>query len=264
MLDPETVDAFAREMLGVFREHRLVRESDLPISSLSIPDAYAVQDKVVAMRVADGERHVGYKVGCTSRAIRTQFGLDQPIVGHLMAPRLYETGAHLAISDFVDCAVEPEFVFRVERPIAGRRLTDDELRAALAPPVAGIEVHNYRFFHGEPTSQELIASNGIHAAQVVGTGGDEGLPSSDDFTNARVDLLVDGITRETGRGSDILDAGPLASIRWLLEHLAERGLGLEPGEIVIPGSPVGLVSVPAEARVIATIESLGSCEAVFV
>ena len=264
MLDPATLDAFAREMLGIYRNHRLDRELDRPIADLSIADAYAVQDRVVALRVADGERHAGYKVGCTSNAIRRQFGLDQPIVGHLMAPAIYESGVRLAIDEFVDCAVEPEFVFQVERPIAGRGLSDDDLRAALAWPRPGLEVHNYRFFHGKATSQELIASNGIHAAQVVATNAVEARPSLDDFTSARVELLVDGGPRGSGTGGDILDAGPLASIRWLVEHLADRGRGLEAGEIVIPGSPVGLVRVARGARVQATIEDLGSCDAVFV
>ena len=33
----------------------------------------------------------------------------------------------------------------------------------------GIEVHNYKFWFGKPTLQELVASNGIHAGLVIGT-----------------------------------------------------------------------------------------------
>ena len=46
---------------------------------LTISEAYQVQNQVCAKRIARGESVVGYKVGCTSRAIRSQLGLAEPI-----------------------------------------------------------------------------------------------------------------------------------------------------------------------------------------
>ena len=49
------------------------------ISRLSVAQAYEIQHLVTQRRIASGERAVGYKVGCTSEAIREQFGfLDIP------------------------------------------------------------------------------------------------------------------------------------------------------------------------------------------
>ena len=80
------------------------------VSELSLEEAYAVQDRVAAMRVARGEVVVGYKVGCTSRAIRTQFGLDEPISGRLFRLYVYEAGAKINRDEYVNCAIEPEMV----------------------------------------------------------------------------------------------------------------------------------------------------------
>lgn len=88
MTDPATLDALSMEMFGVFRNHRLDRRTDVPIAMITTADAYEVQDLVVAQRVFRGERAVGYKVGCTSPAIREQFGLEQPIAGRIMAPHV--------------------------------------------------------------------------------------------------------------------------------------------------------------------------------
>jgi 2-keto-4-pentenoate hydratase len=61
-------------------------DTSLNLSALSLSDAYLVQDKVAEKRVQKGETVVGYKVGCTSPAIRAQFGLEEPIHGKLFNP----------------------------------------------------------------------------------------------------------------------------------------------------------------------------------
>jgi 2-keto-4-pentenoate hydratase len=42
-----------------------------------------------------GESVVGYKVGCTSAAIRSQFGLKEAICGRLFHPHVQEEGVRL-------------------------------------------------------------------------------------------------------------------------------------------------------------------------
>ena len=46
-------------------------------------------------------------------------------------------------------------------------IDDHEIISALAGVCAEIELHNYRFWFGTPSLQELIASNGIHAGLVL-------------------------------------------------------------------------------------------------
>ena len=49
------------------------------IENLSNEVAYKVQDLIVEKRIRCGESIAAYKVGCTSRTIREQFGLTEPI-----------------------------------------------------------------------------------------------------------------------------------------------------------------------------------------
>ena len=49
--------------------------------SLSIREAYAVQDSVVSLRSAEGEAVIGYKVGCTGPGTTKLFGMQGPIRG---------------------------------------------------------------------------------------------------------------------------------------------------------------------------------------
>lgn len=48
-------------------------------------------------------------------------------------------------------------------------MDDSEHRAAIRSASPGTEVHHYRFWYGEPTSQEVISLNGIHAGIVTGS-----------------------------------------------------------------------------------------------
>ncbi len=259
-MTPEQLDAFAAEMYDLFRHHVLTRRHEVPIAQLTVEEAYAVQDRVIAARCAVGESPVGWKVGCTSRAVQRQFGLDAPVSARLMAPFLYDSGVRLAVGDFHGCAIEPEFAFRIGSDVDPARLTDDDLLAAIESVTAGIELHHYTFVHGAPTAQELIASNAIHAGVVLGS---DPRPVMADLALEGVGAWVDGVLVESAMAAEILGSGPLASLRWLARHLDARGLRIRAGELVIPGSAVGLVRVAAGSRVDARFTRLGRCEAVF-
>ena len=52
--------------------------------------------------------------------------------------------------------------------------------------------------------------------------------------------------------------GPLHSLRWLVNSLSARGLSLEQGSLVIPGSPVQLVNIDRDTELSVVIENVGS------
>jgi 2-keto-4-pentenoate hydratase len=257
-MDP--LQQLADVFLGIFEEHRYDGRIDVPIGSLSMNDAYEVQRRVVVARVAEGERVVGYKVGCTSRAIRRQFGLAEPIRGRLMAPHLHQGDTTLDWHAYHRPAVEPEFVLTIGRDLTNEVGDDESLVDAIDCVSPGIEVHNYRFWLGEPTSQELIASNGIHAALVVGDR--KRRPQGLDWEMEGVGVWLNGELAASGIGADVM-GGPLVSLRWLVNHIVRRGEVLRAGQLVIPGSPVGLVSVEPGDRVTARFTNVGRVEAVF-
>lgn len=261
MVSTTTLDSLAAEMLGVLRHHELVRRTDVAIASLSLEEAYEVQRRVIAVRTESGEHPVGWKVGCTSRAIQHQFELREPVRARLMHPHIYPCGARLVAEDYLGCAVEPEFVFRIAATIEPDEVSDEQLIRAIGTISAGIEIHNYTFVHGPPTSQELIASNAIHGAQVVSA--EAHPPAGIDLGMEGVGIWVNGSLRASGIGAEILGTGPLDSLRWLVRHLDRTGQRVQAGELVIPGSPVELVRVAAGDTVEARFTSLGSCKVTF-
>jgi 2-keto-4-pentenoate hydratase len=248
------VEMFVEEIGGFFHTHES-HGNGLDISRLSLAQAYEVQDGFIAARVQQGAKVVGWKVGCTSTAIRQQFDLTEPISGKVLMPDVFQSGDHVAASSFVDCAVEPELVFRVGTEIDGA-MNNEQIMQALDGVCAGIELHNYRFRYGKPTQQELIASNGIHAGLVL----QPMLPLLPfwDLPSEKVSLLVKGEVKASGTCREIMGS-PLLSIRWLVQHAASRGERLRAGQLIIPGSAVALVRVAAHDTIEARFDSLPSC-----
>jgi 2-keto-4-pentenoate hydratase len=256
MSEPSAITQLVQEMRHLFRSREL-RSGVADVTTLTTAQAYEVQDGFLAGRVKEGARIVGWKVGCTSAAIRRQFGLTEPISGKLLEPDIFSQGAQLPALSFVDCAVEPELVFQLGLDLPAE-VDDDQIISALAGACAGIELHNYRFWFGAPSLQELIASNGIHAGLVLSDM--QSLPPNWDLKSEQVWILVNGEVRASGTCGEIMGS-PLRSIQWLARHAAERGQRLRAGDLVIPGSAVELVSVEAGDSIEARFATLGSCHA---
>ncbi len=259
-MNPSRLKEFAEVFFDLFQKKPLDDVAALPVHSLSLDDAYTVQRMVIESRVAQGEEAVGYKVGCTSRAIRRQFGLAEPIRGRLMSPHVYQGATILDWAGFTNCAVEPEFVLMIGKDLKDEVSPDATLEDAIDYVSPGIEVHHFKFWFGRPTSQELIASNGIHACLVVGR--QKTKAGGFDWNSERMDLAVNDRLAASGIGSQIM-GGPMTSLGWLVNHLVRRGEYLEAGQLVIPGSAVELISVEPNDRVNARFTNVGTVEAVF-
>lgn len=138
-----TLNSIADDFYHAFYENNWKGRHD--ISSLSISEAYEVQGLVAERRVKAGERVVGYKVGCTSTAIQTQFGLNEPICGRLFIPHVQDEGLGLDWSSYANCAIEPEMVLKIGRDISRGDLPDKELLDCIEYVSPGIEIHNFTF-----------------------------------------------------------------------------------------------------------------------
>ena len=86
----EKLDLLANKFTQAFYEKNWSGEFEPPVSDISIAEAYTVQDLIAERRVQRGEEVVGYKVGCTSEAIRSQFGLSKSISGRLFNPHVHK------------------------------------------------------------------------------------------------------------------------------------------------------------------------------
>ena len=230
------------------------------IAELTMDEAYECQRAFELLRISDGDEPCGYKVGCTSAAIRKQFGFNDPIFGRLMKPGLIDEGNEVNSKEFHALAIEPEFVLTLHQDLPDENCSDEQLLAAIEFVQPGIELHNYVYHYPSPTRQELICSNGLHAAQVIGRTKVDARKI--DWFLEGVAVFVNGKLVASGVAADIME-GPLNSLRCLIRHLAQRGCVLKAGDLVIPGSATQLISVHAGDEVTCSFTNGGSVTSVF-
>ena len=219
------------EWAAVLAAARRYRVGCDPITSsveLTLDDAYAIQRAGNALRVERGENVIGWKLGYTSLAMRSQMGIDQPNYGPLTDAMLV---AHEGAVDpsLIQPRVEPEIGLRFNRSLpADANL--DEVLAAVADAFACLEIvdsvyPDYRFRLEDNTA------DGSSAAQVVIGPVFTSIEHLDDISVA---LLHNGM--ECGSATGRAASGhPAAGVVWLVRQLALQGQRVEAGDIVITG-----------------------------
>jgi 2-keto-4-pentenoate hydratase len=219
---------------------------DQPVD-LTIPQAYALAGAVARLREERGERIIGYKIGCTSKAVQEQLGISQPIFGRLYDSECYRPGDRLSLARFADLAVEGELAVRLSRDLPGPALLESEYLEAIDTVFPVIELHHYVLRSLEPCCSELIANNGMHAGFVPAAEETHCGSTANRVRDLRV--CIDDV--EMGVVAEPWTMGsPGASLRWLTGHLAEFGLQLLRGQVVLTGSPMRLFPVGPGNRIV--------------
>ena len=77
-----------------------------------------------------------------------------------------------------------------------------------------------------------------------------------------VTLTVDGATRATGTGANVL-GDPITVLEWAVRNLHVRGIGLEASQIISTGTTTGLVYLQPEQHAIADFGAIGRVEVIF-
>ena len=202
-----------------------------PISSsvyLTIDDAYAIQQAGAALRLERGEKLVGWKLGYTSLAMRSQMGIDQPNFGPLTDAMLV---AHDGDADaaLIQPRVEPEIGLRFDHSLPADANLDQVL-GAVGEAFACLEIvdsvyPDYRFRLEDNTA------DGSSAAQVVVGPALKSIAALDEVT---VVLLHNGTKCGSATGQ-AASGHPAAGVVWLVNQLALQGQNVEAGNIVITG-----------------------------
>ena len=241
--DPERgaeLHRLADELWTARRQRRLLDLDQLVErrgSDWSMADAYRIQAMLAQRRFDRGERHIGWKLGYTSLAMREQMGIGEPNFGPLTDAMVVANGDAVP-GTVIQPRVEPEIAVRLGFDVDASASIGD-IAASVDGACACLEVvdsvwSGYRF------RIEHNTADGSSAAHVVlGDAID-----ADDLSTVKVRLRRNGEDVATATGA-AASGHPLLGVAWLAEQLALTGRRLHAGEIVLTG---GLTAaVPLEA-----------------
>ncbi len=196
---------------------------------LTLDEAYRIQLALIERRCAEGECHIGWKVGLTAKAIQEQFGFFEPVFGCILETR--PSGHVFGATELINPGFETELCMRLGRNLEGD-IALDEVRDAIDVIHPSFEIIETRgdFVNQIPLA---IADNAQQRSVILGA--PVRLPPNMrlDEVEARVELNGQEVAR--GFGSAVL-GNPLNSIAWLAGKLTQYGQRLRAGDIVMTGS----------------------------
>lgn len=223
--------------------------------SLTIDQAYDLQSTVSRLREQRGEKVIGYKIGCTSRTIQKQLGVEGPIFGRIFDTGWFRSPARISHGCFGNLAVEAELALRLGKDLSGTSVSEQECRDAIEAIFPVIELHHYVIPETWAAGTWLIASNGIHAGFVSAAA--EQPCGGVTFAHS-LSICINEIEVGSVADSHSLLRRPLDSLRWLAGGLAQLGVRLRKGHVILTGSPLELYPAAPGSRIVVEAPPLGT------
>ncbi len=267
MLDPATIDTIARGYHRAEKDRKLVRPPTAQYPGFTIEDAYAVQRRWVEIKVGEGNRVRGHKIGLTSRAMQRQANITEPDYGSLMEDMFYSDGAEIPMSRFIQPRLECEIGFVIGRRLKGPNCTIFDVLSATDYVVPTAEIVDGRAHRIDPQTDkprsvlDSIADNAGNAALIVG--GRPMRPMDVDLRWVAALCYRNNIIEESGVAAAVLNH-PANGVAWLANKLAPFDIALEPGQFVLGGSFTSVVEARAGDTFHVDYGSFGSISARFV
>ncbi|MBF6258382.1 fumarylacetoacetate hydrolase family protein [Nocardia farcinica] len=217
--------------------------------------AYAVQQRIVDSRVAQGSVVVGRKIGLTSPAVQEQFGVDRPDFGRLFGHMAYIGGDTVPLGSILQPRVEAEIAFVLAKDLDAGDCDVDQVRQAVDYAVAAIEICGSRIAHWDISFGDTVADNASTGAFVLGPR--RMTLSEFEPRDVEMSMSIDGMEVSTGNGAACL-GNPLNAVAWLARQARDLGDPLRAGEVVLSGALGPMHSVTASGQVTARISTLGN------
>ena len=234
-------ESIAQGLLAAYDAASLMALPSSQDVAFDLAAAFAVADKLRTLRVARGEKPLGYKIGFTNRSIWQRYGVHAPIWGPVWSSTVRQldgAAANISLAGLSQPRLEPEVVFGfAATPRAGMSLS--ELHACLAWVAHGFEIVHTHFEGWRFTAPDTVADFALHGRLVVGpkvqTAG--WLSMADDLAALRVTLSCNGQEVDSGSGAVVLD-GPLNALRVWVDAMALHtpAWHIAPGDMVTTGT----------------------------
>jgi 2-keto-4-pentenoate hydratase len=259
-VDHMTRSEAARQLLEAYGSGKPIAPLTTTYDDMTLEDAYAIQLLQMDEFTGGGRTVKGHKVGLTSAAMQRLLGVDEPDFGHLLDDFFYLEHAPIPIGRFLQPRIEPEVAFVLATPLRGPGVTVHEAIAAVDFVLPALEIVDSRIEDWKIGLFDTIADNASSGAVVLGS-------TPTDLREVDLRLAGGVMTRNgsvagTGAGGAVLGS-PITALVWLANTLGARGVTLEAGHVILPGSVCAMVPVAAGDTVTATFAGLGSVTARF-
>ncbi|EHQ4622270.1 2-oxo-hepta-3-ene-1,7-dioic acid hydratase [Salmonella enterica] len=239
MLDNDVIHRIAQRLNQAEKNREQIRAISLDHPDITIEDAYAVQRQWVEMKINEGRKLVGHKIGLTSRAMQISSQITEPDYGALLDDMLFGEGCEIPTDRFIVPRIEVELAFILAKPLRGPNCTIFDVYNATDYVIPALELIDARCHNVDPeTGQprkvfDTISDNAANAGVIMG-----GRPIKPDALDLRwicALLYRNGVIEESGVAAAVLNH-PANGVAWLSNKLAPYDVQLKAGQIILGGS----------------------------
>jgi len=228
---------------------------------LGVDEAYRIQLAGVAMKLQQGHKVVGKKIGLTSKGMQQLLGVHEPDYGHLFDCMLLPEGEPCRRNELIRPRIEGEFAFVLKERLKGPGVNIADVYRATAGIMPAIEIVDSRIRDWQIKLPDTIADNASSARFVLGG---RMLPINDlDLRHIGMLLEKNGELVNNGAGAAVW-GHPAAAVAWLANKLAAYDIALEPGEIILSGALTAAVDAEAGDVFTVSFHTLGALNLKFV
>ncbi len=230
------------------------------IGTTDVASAYAVQEINTNLRIEAGARIVGSKIGLTAPVVQQQLGVNQPDFGMLWQDTEVLNGGEISVREIMQPRVEAEIAFVLGKDLESDQLTSIDIISAVEYAVASIEIVGSRIQNWDIKITDTIADNASASHWVVGH-----RPvklEQLDLINCKMQMQQNGKVVSEGMGKNCLGS-PINAALWLANKMAQMGMPLKAGDLVLTGALGPMISVQAGDHFSANIEGLGEVSVQF-
>lgn len=232
---------------------------------IDVVDAYEIQLINIRRKIAAGARVRGHKVGLSSPVMQQMMGVDEPDYGHLLDAMVLAEDAPIPAAGYCYPRIEVEIGYVLGSALPGADCTEADVLAATEYIVPSLELIDSRVRDWRIKLADTIADNASSAGVILGqarrTPAELAVRGVD---LANIEAVLWSGDQEVARGNTSAVLGnPTACVAWLARKVADFGVKLEAGHLILPGSCTRAIDARPGSAFRAEFAGLGTVTASF-
>jgi 2-keto-4-pentenoate hydratase len=191
-------------------------------------------------RLSSGARHLGWKVGFSTRAAMERMSITAPLFGFMTDLSLLKSGSVLSIAGWTRAVLEPEVAVHLGSNVPAGA-DEAQVRAAISGLGPAVELADF-----DPDVQDvegILACDIFHRHVLLGPV--DPLHAGGSIAGLQALVFRDGEKVAAGLGPADFPGETVVILQALAEALEANGEALRAGDVVISGSLVPPVKVAA-------------------
>jgi 2-keto-4-pentenoate hydratase len=232
---------------------------------IDVVDAYEIQLINIRRKTAAGAQVRGHKVGLSSPVMQQMMGVDEPDYGHLLDPMVLGEDAPIPAARYCYPRIEVEIGYVLGSALPGAGCTEADVLAATQYIVPSLELIDSRITDWRIKLADTIADNASSAGVILGSARRTPAELADQGVNlANIEAVLYSDDTEIARGNTSAVLGnPTACVAWLARKVADFGVKLEAGHLILPGSCTRAIDARPGTTFRAEFAGLGAVTASF-